>query len=667
LLGAGSEAARYHRLGDALREEGKLDEAAKCYRQAAALEQQPGEAHLKAGNCLLLLDRAVEAAVCCSAALAARPNFPEAANSLGFALQKMGRLEQAIVCYRKAIALNPKYADAYANLSLPLQETGHIDEAIASCQEAIRLDPRSYAAYSQLSVALTAAGKLEEATQSARKAISINPNHAAPHLNLGNALHHLGLLSQAVECFRRAIELDPEDCRAYSNLGESLRDLGRIAEAAESYKSALAVRPDFAVAYSNLLYLYAYTRAIPPEEELALASKWEEAMLSEEERAAARRRASPLSGAFAATPRAGRRLHLGVVSAELGTHAVAEFLQPLLETMGKERLRLTLFPTTVRKGDRAGQLCALADGVVSLVGMSAGKAAERIRAEAVDVLMDTTGHTCNCRLDIFAHRAAPVQLSYIGYWSTTGLTEMDWMLADMNTPAFIDRHFRERLWRLPRVAQCYRGDPSLPESRWQPGETVWLGSFNKYSKMREETFALWGKVMTALPEARLLLEDRTEHEEEAHERVLAGMAKHGVTAGRIEFHKPIYGHMQHMTLYDRLDIALDTIPFNSGTTAYDALWMGVPLVSLEGNYNGGMISSTALRDIGREEWISYSEEEYVTIICALARNVELRKQLRKTQRARIAASPVCDYRALAMDIQTALEQMYDLWLASESR
>ena len=667
LRGLNPEAERHRRSGDAFVNEGKLGEAADCYRQAAALAQQPAEMHLKAGNCLLRLDRAIEAAVCCVAALAARPDFPEAANSMGFALQKMGRWEQAIVCYRKAIALNPLYAGAYANLGLPLQEMGQIDEAITSYREAIRLDPRSYAAYSGLSVALAAKGKLKEAVQSSEKAVSLHPTHAPLHVNLGNSLKVSGLQSRAVDCYRRAIELDPRDAGAFSNLAETLRDMGRIVEAAESYKNALAVRPDFAWAHSNLLYLYAFTREVPPEEELALACQWEERVLSEEERAAARRRASPSSGTFAATPRAGRRLHLGVVSAEVGAHAVAEFLQPLLETMGDQRVRLTLFPTTKRTGQRAEQMCKLADKVVPLIGLGGAEAASRIRDEAVDVLMDTTGHTCNCRLDIFAHRAAPVQLSYIGYWSTTGLTEMDWILGDRNTPTSLDAHFRERIWRLPRIAQCYRGDHSLPESRWRPGATVWLGSFNKYSKMREETFALWGKVMMALPEARLLLEDRTDHEEESHERILAGMAKHGIAADRIEFNPAIYGHMQHMKLYDRLDIALDTIPFNSGTTAYDALWMGVPLVSLEGNYTGGMISSTALRDMGRAEWTAYSQEEYVAIVCSLARNVELRKELRKTQRARMAASPVCDYRALAKDIATALEQMYDLWLASEGR
>jgi predicted O-linked N-acetylglucosamine transferase (SPINDLY family) len=657
----------YGNLGTVFEETGDQAEAANCYRRAAELGEQPAESQLKSGVCLLKLDRALEAAACFTTALKARPEYPAAVNNLGIALQKMGRLEQAIVCFRRAIELDPNFADPHANLGIPLSKLGRFEEALACCDEALRLDPRCYAAYCNRTPALAGRGKLEEAVESCERAIAIDPNSTPAYLNLGNSLRELGYLSRANECYRRVLELDPKDAGAFSNLGETLRDMGRIAEAAEAYNNAIAAQPEFSVAYSNLLYLHAYTRDISPEAELAFASNWEVGVLNAEERAAARRRASPTGGAFAATPRTGRRLHLGVVSAELGTHAVAEFLQPILENIDKKRFQLTLFPTMPREGIRAEQLRKRADKVVSLVGMRAPQAAEQIRAEGVDVLMDSSGHTSNNRLDIFAHRSAPVQLSYIGYWSTTGLTEMDWVFADENTPAFIDRHFCERLWRLPRVAQCYRGDLSLPESHWQPGETIWLGSFNKYSKMREETFALWGKVMDALPEAKLLLEDRALHEEETHARILAGMANHGVAAGRVEFNEPIFGHERHMMLYDRLDIVLDTVPFSSGTTAYDALWMGVPLVSLEGNYSGGRISSTALYDIGRKEWIAHSEKEYVTIVCALSRDVELRRRLRKTQRAKMAASAVCDYRSLAEDILSALEQMYDLWLMPERR
>lgn len=663
----GGKGAYFQNLAAVLEETGDMAGAADNYRRAAALDPQQHEAHVKAGICLLSLNRATEAAVCFTAALAAKPNYPHAINCLGLALQKMGRLEQAAVCFRKAIALNPNYAEAHANLGLPLRELGRLDEALACFDEAIRIDPKCYPAWGNRCLILGSQGKLEEAVQSCEQAIAINPKHPGAHLNLGNSLRELGYLSRAIGPYRRAIALDPGYGPAYSNLGETLRDMGRIAEAAENYEKALQAQPDFLWAFSNLLYLHSFTRDISPEDELALARKWEQHALTAEERAAARRRASPRAGVFSATPRAGRKLHLGVVSAELGTHAVAEFLQPFLENVGKQRFRLTLFPTTVRKGERAEHLAAQADAVIPLVGAPGAEAAARIRAQAVDVLMDTTGHTTGSRLDIFAHRAAPVQLSYIGYWSTTGLTEMDWVFADPLVPAENSGHFSEKLWKLPRVVECYRGDPLLPESRWRPGDTVWLGSFNRYSKMREETFALWAQVMTALPESKLLLEDRASNEEETHLRILAGMAAHGVSAHRIEFVPAIFEHERHMALYDRLDIALDTLPFNSGTTAYDALWMGVPLVALEASHTGGRISTIALRDIGRTEWIANSEEEYVAKVCALAHDVELRKLLRKTQRAQMAASPACDSRALAGDIQTAMEQMYDMWLASDGR
>jgi protein O-GlcNAc transferase len=263
--------------------------------------------------------------------------------------------------------------------------------------------------------------------------------------------------------------------------------------------------------------------------------------------------------------------------------------------------------------------------------------------------MDTTSHTSDCRLGIFAHRAAPVQLTYIGFWATTGLTEMDWIICDHWMPDTCRAHFREKCWSLPRSANAYFGDPSLSEGEWSPAAdgTIWLGSFNKYSKIREECIALWSKVLRAIPEAKLLLEDRTPFDDQLHPRIVAEFARNGIDAGRIEFWPYTPGWRNHMLLYNRLDIALDTIPFNSGTTTYDALWMGVPLITLEGDWVGGRMANAVLRTLGKPEWVAQSEDEYVSIISALARNVELRKSLRKTQRALMAASELCDGKGLA--------------------
>jgi protein O-GlcNAc transferase len=242
---------------------------------------------------------------------------------------------------------------------------------------------------------------------------------------------------------------------------------------------------------------------------------------------------------------------------------------------------------------------------------------------------------------------------------------MDWVLPDPGCGSSYDAHFTEGLWRLPRLTVAYNGDRSLPESGWKPDPdgTVWLGSFNKYSKIRRQTLALWADVLHALPEAKLLFEDSALAQEETHQRILNVLAGHGVEPKRVEFIPYIHGHERHMVLYDRLDIALDTVPFNSGTTAYDALWMGVPLVTLEGDWLGGRMGTGILTAFGRPQWIAQNATEFVAIVVALARDGEGRSTLRRTQRARMAAGPLCDARAMATALEDAFVAMYARWAA----
>jgi predicted O-linked N-acetylglucosamine transferase (SPINDLY family) len=244
---------------------------------------------------------------------------------------------------------------------------------------------------------------------------------------------------------------------------------------------------------------------------------------------------------------------------------------------------------------------------------------------------------------------------------------MDWYLADDHIPAAFERHFSEGIWRLPRLAVCCRGDSALPEHNWKPDPdgTIWIGSFNRYIKIGEATLDLWARVMNALPEAKLLLEDRKADDSDAHRRIRGSLARKGIASERIEFEPAVPGHGRHMLLYNRLDIALDTIPFNSGTTACDALWMAVPLVAIDGEWAGGTIAASFLRAIGRPEWVAKNEEEYVATVCALARDVALRKELRPTQRARMMNSLLLDTAGLARAVEDAWEQMFDGWLASQ--
>lgn len=662
--------AHYHlNLGQVLDSAGSLDRAIASYRQAIALDGSSETAHLRLAQSLMRQGRHGDAAAGFSQALRIHPQSPEAACGLGNALRELSQLEQSVICYRQAIAQKPDYVEALNNLGTVLHRLDRFEEAIACYRQALVYRPDSAEALNNLGTSLRSRGELDEAVECCRKAVALEPAFADGWLNLANAYKDQGLLREAVATYRRAMEAAPEFATPYTNLGDTLLEQDRLDEAVGNYQKAIALGSESNTAYSNLLGMYSLTCHITAEEEREVARNWEKALLPDAARAAARQRASARSGAFPARPRDGRKLRLGIVSAELGAHVVAVFLLPFLDNLDRSRIRLTLFPTVPRSGPRADHIRSLADGYISLVGVADEEAAGRIRAEEIDVLIDTTGHTSNCRLGIFAHRAAPVQCSYIGYWSTTGLTEMDWYITDNNYSAGCETHFTEGLWRLPHVAHCYQGDESLPIHPWSPDPdgTIWLGSLNKYSKIRSATLALWARVLRTLPEAKLLLEDRAPHDEETHERILTTLQSHAVNGDRVIFLPPPPGrnYAQHMALYDRFDIALDTIPFNSGTTALDALWMGVPLVALEGDRVCGRMASSIVTAVGHPEWSARTEEEYVSLVCVLARDVEGRRQLRRTLRASMLSSELCDGKGLARTLEDAFDAMYDRWLTAE--
>lgn len=668
-LETGPESTDYYlNFGQVLQAGGFLDRALSCYEKAAALNPGADTAHIRLGAALLESARPADAAKCFSEALRLQPESYEAVNGLGAALEKIGRLEQAIVCFRKAISLKPDSVAALNNCGAALVKAERVDEAIASYRQALHHAPDSAEVLSNLGEALRKKGELEESIRCCKQAIAIQPDFPSAYTNLATACKEQGLLSEAVSNYRKAIELNPQNALAFSNMADTLAEQDKVEEALESYAKAIALRPGKNDAFSNMLYMYSAFQFASPQLECQVASDWEKVLLSDEERAAARARASANGGIFSAASRNGRPLRIGIVSAELGRHVVAVFLQPFLDRLDHQRVHLTLFPTVPREDALAGHFRSLADAYIPLVEVPDAQAAARIREERIDVLVDTTGHTSNCHLGIFAHRAAPVQCSYIGYWSTTGLTEMDWYITDENYSYGCETHFTEKLWRLPHAAHCYHADESLPGSAWAPDPDgiIWLGSFNRYNKVRRETLSLWAKVLKALPDAKLMLEDRAEHQEETHERIRAVLRENGIAADRVLFLPRVIDSdfAAHMQLYDHLDIALDTIPANSGTTAFDALWMGVPLVALEGTRVCSRMAASILKVLGRPEWVARTEEEYVSIVCALARDIEGRAKQRQSLRPAMRSSELCDGKGLARSLEDAFESMYDRWLIS---
>jgi len=654
--------AAYHcNLGCVLMNLGKFTEAAIVLGTSVGLDAHSFEARMNFGRALTHLGRFADAIPEFENALSIKGEDPQVLFFLGNSLLDAGQSDEAISAYQRAIKLQPSYAEAHANLGKALSSKRRYQDAILPYKKSLQINSGRPEVFVNLAITLVENGDYDQAIEICRQGIELFPKWPELSFNLGNALQLLGDLDAAAESYRKAIEFRESYSEAYGNLGRAMQEKCEIELAIGAYERALQLNPGYVSAFSNLIYLHAFTRRLSPTEQWQLASKWEIAALSDEERAEARSRT------FANPSRIGRKLRLGIVSAELGHHAVAEFLQPVLESLDRSRFEIILYPTFDRTGPRAEQFRALADEYYSLSAMNDAAGAAKIRGDGIDVLLDTTGHSNMCRLGIFAHRAAPVQCTWIGFWASTGLTEMDYYLGDQSCPQEFDSHFRETIWRLGHSGNVYRGDASLPGSTWEPSadrSVVWLGSFNKYAKIGEQCIALWAEVLHRIPESKLLLEDRTSFDHQMHTRILEGFEKHGIGNGRIEFSPFRPGWETHMLLYDRLDIALDTVPFNSGTTAYDALWMGVPLVALRGDWGGGRMASVVLEQAGRPEWIASDHDEFVAIVEGLARNVELRRSIRKTQRPLMFGGVLCDAQGMAREVEKAFEAMYDRYRAN---
>lgn len=679
-------------LGVNLLNLGRLDEALAYFQQVLALVPNYSEAHYNAANALHGLGRWHEAEAAFLRSIEQRPDFAPAYNNLGNALREQGRLSEAETAFRRTIELWPTFAPAYNNLGNALREQGRLSEAEVCYRQALALDSDSAEVHNDLGLLLHKFGRLREAEASYRQALALNPNFSEAHHNLALTLNVQRRFHESEASFCRALELGFDVPELHNNLGNVYESLARVNDAEASYRRALALRPDFAVAvnnigrlyqdsgqllaaesyyrqalelspknaniYSNLIFTLAYTNQRPPLSMRRETERWERAVLDDSERLEARMKR------FERAPRAGRPLRLGLVSAELGQHAVAYFLLSWLRVLDPARIRLYLYPTAARSEPQVEAFRALDAQWTPLIGLSDTEALERMRADQLDVLVDTSGHSSHNRLGVIARRVAPVQCHYIGYFATTGLSEMDYFIGDATLiPPALEAQFTEQIWRLPRPWMAYAPLEPAPEPAWRPDPagTLWLGSFNNLTKVREECVRLWARVLRALPEARLLLKHQRSDDPGTQERLRLTLEGEGIDPERLVFAKRTAGWAAHMAQYDRLDIALDPIPMTGGSTAFDALWMGVPLVTLAGESLIGRQGAAALAGLGRPEWIARDADEYVRIVVELARDVEGRQAIRATQREQMRRSPLCDGEGMARALETAFEGMFDRW------
>jgi len=632
----------------------RLKEAELLYRQILA--QQPGHAdalHML-GVLAAQMGRHDVAAQLIRQALATKPDNAQACYNLGNALQASGQTDEAIAAWRQAVALNANYAEAYNNLGAALKEKGQLDEAIAACHRAIALRANSPETYSNLGVALKNHGQLDEAIAACRRAIALKPNYAQAYYNLGTVLQDKGLLDQAIAAYRQAIALKNDLPDAHSNLGVALKKKGQLDAAIAAWRQAIALKPNSPQAYSNLVYTLHFHPGYDAQAIYQEHRRWNEQY------------AGPLKKyirPFDNDRTPDRKLRIGYVAPDFCDHCQSFFTIPVLGHHDHTNYQIVCYAGVQRPDALTARFQGYADIWRNTVGLTDEQLAEQIRQDKIDILVDLTLHMDGSRLLVFARKPAPVQVTWLGYPASTGLTTINYRLSDpyLDPPGRDESVYSEATIRLPDSFWCYdplhgRDIAVNPLPALQTGK-VTFGCLNNFCKINDCVLALWAKVLAKVPNSRLLL---LSHEGDHRQRTVNQLQQAGIAPGRVEF-VPRQSHLKYLELYHRVDLGLDSFPYNGHTTSLDSFWMGVPVVTLVGQTPVSRAGWCQLSNLGLPELAGQTTEQFVQIAVNLANDLPRLQQLRSTLRQRMEASPLMDAPRFARNIEAAYRQMWRKW------
>lgn len=577
-----------------------------------------------------------------------------AAERLGQALEQQARgdVHGAEQVYRAILAEHPEHAAALHLLGHVLTLQARTAEAVSVLSRAAALTPDDAEVHFNLARALHREGQIAAAERALRRAVGLRPGFVAAWLTLAGVLTDADRLDDAEDCFQRALDLDPGFAEAHYNYGNLLHREGRIPEALASYRAAMRLKPDFMRAHSNFVYALNFSAGHSPEEIFNEHREW------------ARLHADPLSSAGLPhiNPRAsGRRLRVGYVSPNFRDHAVTYFFESTLRHHDPERVVVYCYSDVERPDAYTERLRHAACTWRDISRQDDPSVAELVRSDAIDILVDLTGHTDNHRLLMFARRPAPVQVTWNGYANTTGMLAIDYRITDARAdpPGMTEHLHTETLVRLPEIYMAFTPPAASPDVSAAPVSRsghVTLGSFNALPKVTGQVISVWSEILRRLPESRLLM--FTVPAGRTRDRIIGEFATHGIGDTRLEL-VPRLPLPEFLEAHARVDIALDPFPFSGTTTTCQTLWMGVPVVTLAGRSHVSRVGVTMLGSVGLEQCVAESENDYVARTIALAADPVRLQELRHGLRQRMARSPLANGPRLTRFLEDAYAKMWE--------
>lgn len=577
------------------------------------------------------------------------PAMADYHNSLGEAYRGLKAWAEAIASYRRAIELRPEDPQGHNHLGAAFHDQGRLEEAAGCFRAALRLQPDFAAALNNLAIVFYDLGRWEDAIACYRRALVHWPTRAEIFSNLGNALRQAGRLTEAEVEFRRAVELRPDFVPAYRNWGVACKDQGKLDDAVQCFRRAVEIAPQDPLAHSSLLYMLHYLPGVTPAALSAAHAEYD------------RRHAAALRNALPSAPRPidpPGRLRLGFVSPDLRFHPVGRFFVPVLEHFSPA-VETYCYSNCAAYDAWADRARAAATHWRDVWAMSDQALAERIRADRIDVLFDLTGHSAHDRMLVFARRPAPVQITWIGYEGTTGLSAIDYLLADQQmVPPGRESDYCEQVLRMPDGYVCYdapRDAPAVgPLPALQRGG-VTFGSFNNLAKITPAVVDVWAAILRRVPGSRLLLKYKALQDGAVQQRYRTLFTQRGISPDRLDLSGDST-FTDYLAAYNQIDLALDTFPFSGSATTCDALWMGVPVITCPGETFASRHSLSHLTTVGITKTIATSIDHYVELAVRLASDLPRLAALRTGLRQQMADSPLCDGRRFAANLEALLSK-----------
>jgi protein O-GlcNAc transferase len=665
---------------------GDLVEAEDLYRRVTTLKPGSAQAHYNFGFILQEQGRLDPAAAAYRHVVSLRPDFAEAHNNLGVVLEAQGKFDEAVAAFRAAIAVAPQRTDAHFNLGTVLLRLGLSDEAANAFRRTVGLDPNHVGARHNLALILSAQGDLGAAHRLQQLVVAHQPGYAEGHNNLAAILLDQGSWAEALDASQQALRLKPDYPEAHFNRGNALRELGHLDEAIAAYRRAVELRPSYEEALAQLVYHCAracdwsdggaaearlltmvrqnaarvppfalLATAATPADQLQCACAWAENFAVAKEQVFAHE-AKPLSG----------RLRIGYLSSDFYDHATAHLIAELIERHDRDRFEIYGYSYgPVRGGEMRMRLVTAFDHFVDIDALPHRDAAARIRGDGIDILVDLKGHTHRARPRILAFRPAPVQVNYLGFPGTLGAPFVDYMIADdFVVPPGAEKFFVETLAYLPG---CYQPNDTRREiaagpSRAEcalPEQAFVFCAFNNSFKITPAFFTIWMRLLRNVPGSVLWL---LESNPLVRRNLTAAAAAAGIDPARLVF-APILPHPQHLARHRHADLFLDTLPCNAHTTASDALWAGLPVVTCVGETFAGRVAGSIVRASGLPDLAANTPHDYEALALALACDPARLAAIRERLRSDYAALPLFDTAKRSRDLEAIYARMVERWRA----